>query len=204
MALPPTLTRTYYRERTNPRMPIATRTGGYVGRCGKGSRWLRAAFDVMDVHKELRVVASTKDKVFAFYIDGEVRTVQDTWLNNVAPSRFFDSTYTICGAEERVGGRLTLGHGNTFVKCPTRYNAVTNEPGIIRVENPAVRLLNASDDRVVNSSAVVMSQLYTHNPDVFIMKRPPPGCRKSFSTVRHNTKSFLQVILFPNAKKKSL
>ena len=48
MALPPTLTRKYYRERTNPRLKVSSQAGNPIGRCGSGSRWLRFAFDVMD------------------------------------------------------------------------------------------------------------------------------------------------------------
>ena len=65
--------------------------------------------------------------------------------------------------------------------------------GIVHAKNPRVQLLDVAKDAVVYPVAGVMSQLYPHNPDVFILARPPPGCTKSFLKVRHASKSFMQV-----------
>ena len=55
VALPPTLLRSYYRERSNPRQTQSNHGGTPIQRCGLGSRWLRFAFDIEDLHKPLSV-----------------------------------------------------------------------------------------------------------------------------------------------------
>ena len=55
VALPPTMLRSYYRERTNPRQTATNHAGTPIGRCGIGSRWIRFAFDIEDFHKPLTV-----------------------------------------------------------------------------------------------------------------------------------------------------
>ena len=55
VALPATLLRTYYRERTNPRQTQTNHAGTPIGRCGLGARYLRFAFDIEDLHKPLTV-----------------------------------------------------------------------------------------------------------------------------------------------------
>ena len=193
MALPATLTRQYYRERTNPRLYVSSQAGTAIGRCGKGSRWLRTAFDVMDWHRYLRVVPSAQQKQFLFYVDDNLRTVQATWLGKNWSTDAVETTYYICGVVEKVGGKLELGHGEKFKKCPQRWVTGTAEMGITNAENPPVKLLKVSEDALVYPDADVMSQVYPHNPDVFIMTQPPPGCAKSFLKVHHGSKSFLQV-----------
>ena len=54
-AMPATLLRSYYRERTNPRQTQTNHAGTPIGRCGLGSRWIRFAFDIEDFHKPLSV-----------------------------------------------------------------------------------------------------------------------------------------------------
>ena len=194
MALPPTLTRQYYRQRSNPRLPISVRAGAYLGRCSRGSRWLRASFDTTDIHKILRVSASTKHKLYLFYVDGEVRTAQARWLNKGWRAGFLDETYTICGVAEKVGGTLELGHGKKFKKCPHRSYKSPPGRGITYTENPPVKLLNDAKDVLVYTDSNVMSQLYPHNPDVFLMTNPPPRCAESFLKAHHDNNFFLQVV----------
>ena len=194
MALPPTLTRKYYRERTNPRLKVSSQAGNPIGRCGSGSRWMRFAFDVMDWHKTLRVVPSKQHKRFLFYVDGNLRTVQVTWLDKPWAADATEVSYTICGVHERVGARLELGYGSKFKKCPPRWAIGKAEQGIVNAKNPPVNLLNVAQDAVVYPGGEsILSQLYPHNRDVFLMTRPPPGCAKAFSKVRHSSKSFMQV-----------
>ena len=193
MALPATLTRQYYRERTNPRLYVSSQAGTAISRCGEGSRWLRTAFDVMDWHRYLRVVPSTQHKQFLFYIDDNLRTVQATWLGKNWTKDAVETTYYICGMQEKVGGTLELGSGKKFKKCPYRWETGKAEMGITYAENPPVTLLNVTEEALVYPDADVLSQVYSYNPDVFIMKKPPPGCAKSFLKVGHGSKSFLQV-----------
>ena len=89
---------------------------------------MRFAFDVMDWHKTLRVVPSKQHKRFLFYIDGNLRTVQATWLDKPWAADAAEVSYTICGVHEHVGARLELGHGSKFKKCPPLFFAEEQEP----------------------------------------------------------------------------
>ena len=139
------------------------------------------------------VVPSAQQKQFLFYVDDNLRTVQATWLGKNWSTDAVETTYYICGVVEKVGGKLELGHGEKFKKCPYRWVTGTAEMGITNAENPPVKLLNVSEHALVYPDADVISQVYPHNPDVFIMTQPPPGCAKSFLKVHHGSKSFLQV-----------
>ena len=150
----------------------------------------------MDIHKKLRVSASSNDRVYNLFIDGYVRTVQSTWRGQPWSASFLAKTYTICGVEEKVGGRLALGYGKKFGKCPTGSAIGTADNGIINTKVSPVKLLNVAERAVVYTDSNVLSQLYPHNPDVFIMKHSPAECAKRFSASPSSAKSFLKV--FPS------
>ena len=144
----------------------------------------------MDIHKELHVSASTKDKtkVYILSIDGYVRTiVQPKWLRQPW-SASFNKTYTICKLEEKVGGKLELRYGKS---------ADCWREGKIHTENPAIKFPTVTDHAVVHTDSNVLAQVYLHNPDVFIMKHPPAECKKKIEAVSSKSpKFFLQV--FPS------
>lgn len=87
MALPPTLHRIYYRQRSNPMAPESTTGAPGLPRkaCGQGSVWDKYAFNSYDKGKELVVTKS--GSMFALSVDGVIRTeIANASLDTCVPS----------------------------------------------------------------------------------------------------------------------
>ena len=72
----PTLHRSFYRRRANPRIfqGLILPTGSNRGPCDKGSRWQRYAIDDSDKGKTV-VATRTADGSVNIVVDGDLRTV---------------------------------------------------------------------------------------------------------------------------------
>jgi hypothetical protein len=74
MALAPTFSRAYYRERSNPRLPAADHVGRIIGPCERQSRWHKFAFNQRDLYQKIEVQEAATEGMFRLSINGLVRT----------------------------------------------------------------------------------------------------------------------------------
>ena len=100
MALPPTFLRSYYRQRTNPRMPVAIQSGTVRSACQVGSRWLTYSLTNADVGQTLKVYAGAVGGrtagVFTLEIEGIKRTETTTFNGETFSSSSSDQTWFVC------------------------------------------------------------------------------------------------------------
>ena len=159
--LPPSLHRSYWRQRTNPRIfrGVVLPTGSSREPCAKGSRWKRYVFDETD--KELTIVATlSSDGFFSLTVDGVLRSVVAESAFGLTPSATPGSSQNLLmckkqpgqGAflQEWVGGILKLSNAND---CDATGSIVT-------AINPSVAFdsLNIPDTlQVVNNNDIVLT-----------------------------------------------
>lgn len=80
MALPPSSMRTYFRQRTNPRVePGWGWEGRAVTACEEGSRWHRFAFNQRDKYEQLEVTRAAPNAPISVRINGVLRTELQSW-----------------------------------------------------------------------------------------------------------------------------
>ena len=113
LALPPTLLRTYLRERSNPRQLTASRAGGVIGACEKGSRWHGFSFSMRDRFETLAVWRE-RPKLLSLRVNGVLRTevpsFHEARASQSAPATHqLVATYVLCEVwEAAVGQDATL------------------------------------------------------------------------------------------------
>lgn len=139
MKLNPTLHRTYYRQRTNPRKVVEDRVGTLYEPCEFGSRWHRFVFDILDETKTLVVSNSEVPNVFTLRVGGVLRGEVTTFLNYTWPNTpqdvnttnmTFPATFTICKVAESVNGTVKLASALNTSAC------------IFDLRNPIIQFTN--------------------------------------------------------------
>jgi hypothetical protein len=88
MALPATLHRAYFRQRSNPRFTSGTRfsaMGTLRAACATGSRFSRFSISGMDKAKTITAYPTTNDSLVALVVDGHFRTVMaaQAWKSTI-------------------------------------------------------------------------------------------------------------------------
>jgi len=159
--LPPSLHRSYWRLRTNPRIfrGVVLPTGSSREPCSKGSRWKRYIFDETD--KELTIVAVlSSEGFFSLTIDGVLRGVVQESAFGMTPAatRGTTTNLLVCQKQpgqgdylqEWVGGVLKLSNAND---CDV-------DGSIVTAKNPSVAFdsANVPDTlQVVNANDIVLT-----------------------------------------------
>ena len=118
MSLPPSYLRTYYRQRTNPRMSTAIQAGTIRNyECDVGTRWHTYAFTGADIGKTLKVYATSSSgrtaNTFTLEIDGYKRTETTGWNGETWSVASTDQTWYLCYVFEHPtvpGGVIPLGN----------------------------------------------------------------------------------------------
>ena len=123
MSLPPSYLRTYYRQRTNPRMSTAIQAGTIRNyECDVGTRWHTYAFTGADIGKTLKVYATSSSgrtaNTFTLEIDGYTRTETTGWNGETWSVASTDQTWYLCYVYEHPtvpGGVIPLGNSELLL-----------------------------------------------------------------------------------------
>ena len=123
----PTLLRTYYRERTSPRWPVATSVGAPRDHCKVGSRWHRYAFTMLDEDQNITVSASASK--FEIRIGSDLRAEVSSFLGNAFPGAnlTLPMSRKICEVDE-IMNEVTLSNASNI--CDRDTNVVWENPDI--------------------------------------------------------------------------
>lgn len=128
MRLAPTFTRSYYRQRTNPR--VLTQFPGVVVSgetqpCDLDSRWHRFVFELRDRQKLLTVRNDEVSGRFTLYVDGYARGETTSFLGQNFPGTnitavTFPATMRICNVVEQLNGAVSLSPNSSYT-CTLSY-----------------------------------------------------------------------------------
>eukprot|EP01125_Pyxidicula_operculata_P014519 TRINITY_DN483_c0_g6_i1.p1 TRINITY_DN483_c0_g6~~TRINITY_DN483_c0_g6_i1.p1 ORF type:complete len:1985 (+),score=368.79 TRINITY_DN483_c0_g6_i1:207-6161(+) len=133
MALPSTLLRSYFRQRTNNRQLVTGDVGTVIQPCEAGSRWHRYAFTYRDEGKTISIYAN-ETSAFSFRVGGVLRTENSSFLDNDWPasnmSWVYPLQYVICDVVEAVDGKIKLTPVSNLTACN------------IIIKNPAINFTN--------------------------------------------------------------
>ena len=162
MAIEPSLHRSYYRARTNPRLSGSKAMVGSVrGACDAGSRWIRYALSMRDVNGAIEASQSTSGvtATVRITVGGQLRSELPLALAHslgfgeigVTSSSTF-SGY-VCSVAERVGGIVRLVPSASgrrsrrlayHVPPSAAATACTNKGQHVAVLNPAITYAGGS------------------------------------------------------------
>jgi hypothetical protein len=136
MALPPSLHRSYYRRRANPRIfeGLVLPTGFAGSACVAGSRWHRYAFTDEDRGRTVFAVLSPAG-IFSLSVDGELRTVVSEAQFLTGLTRNTSTSFMICTKQPGAGGYLQEWVGGMLRLSPSNCATGTTSDAAL---NPAI------------------------------------------------------------------
>ena len=162
MSLPPTFLRTYYRQRTNPRMPVGTQSGTVRSACQVGSRWLTYCFTNADVGQILKVYAGSGSGggrtagVFTLEIEGVKRTETTIFNGETFSSASVDQTWYVCIVYENDRSEFHLE-----AQVALNLNQNCKKGNNVEISNPSINF--ATNDltitRVFSNADVKMERV---------------------------------------------
>jgi hypothetical protein len=169
MRLPPTYSRVYLRERTNPRPWIISQPfiGGYPAPIKRGpnnqpcdldSRWHRYAFEWRDIGKTLVVRNDDVPGRFSLRVDGAIRGEVDLF----PISDTFPAQMRICRLRERVGGIVVLSN-DTSESCGVNW------------QNPAISITSTTYIQTFDAAEATLVPV-VGNPDAVVLKTRSVPC----------------------------
>jgi uncharacterized protein (DUF1501 family)/uncharacterized protein (DUF1800 family) len=162
----PTLHRSHFRQRANPRQEAALNIGSIFGPCEVGSRWYRYAFNIFDEGQTLVVAANEITGVFTLRVAGVLRAEIPKFLNTTWSAGLPTQNFTLCTVVEGVDRNSTI---TAFgVGCST---ADQKDFGM-DFPNPAITF-SATNPTIPQATGFVA---LPWNPDVLIMTASPAGC----------------------------
>jgi uncharacterized protein (DUF1800 family) len=175
MALPASLMRARFRERTSPLTPDNAYYGNVRGVCALGSRWHRGALALPDSGKMVVATPDPLANVVRLSIDGEAIGEVPSWCGTL-PVGSNSSSWFICSSisvSTDVGSRLLLGTKEAGAAgCARRPAAGT----YCYDYNPAIAFASprASEARIFDAGQVVLARVVTNTGHVVLKSLSTP------------------------------
>jgi len=191
--IPPSYLRSYYRQRTNPRMHTAIKAGTLRNyECEVGTRWHTYSITAADQGKILQVYAGTNGRTantFTLEIDGYKRTETTEWNGETWSPSSSDQTWYLCYVYEQAtnpGDDIKMAI-NSQSSCTKESNKYPTNP-TIHFATP-----DLSMTRVYTSSQVeLINPVPSQRSEVFILKTIAPNICTG-NSVHKGTNIFMKV-----------